>query len=185
AFWSAFAAPHTDGFYPASTFTAPVSCTNANAAAFTCQGAVAIHDYGAVNPNTGTVPAPGAFNVTLRVQDSQLDTGAARNSLGAPYLFVATPPGSCSSPECSSNAQPSHSQQLNLLADIPPVASFTAIPNTGTSPLTVNFNAAASAPGQVGTTITSYTWNFGDGNSGSGVTTSHTYTVSVSTVFTA
>src|SRR2546425_2016305 len=183
-FWD-FGDTQTDGFYPGSTFTAPVSCANANAATFTCQGAVAIHDYGVANPATGTVPAPGKFNVTLRVQDAQLDTGAARNSLGAPYLFVATPPGACSSPECTSNAQPSHSQQLNLLADIPPVASFTAIPNTGTSPLTVNFNAAASAPGQVGTTITSYTWNFGDGNSGSGVTISHTYTVSVSTVFTA
>src|SRR3989441_4402499 len=151
-FWD-FGDTQTDGFYPGSTFTAPVSCANANAATFTCQGAVAIHDYGVANPSTGTVPAPGKFNVTLRVQDAQLDTGAARNSLGAPYLFVATPPGACSSPECTSNALPSHSQQLNLLADIPPTASFTPTSTTCTSPCTVTFNAAASAPGQVGTTI--------------------------------
>src|SRR2546428_529772 len=182
-FWD-FGDTQTDGFYPGSTFTAPVSCTNANAAAFTCQGAVAIHDYGVANPSTGTVPAPGKFNVTLRVQDSQLDTGAARNSLGAPYLFVATPPSACSSPECTSNAQPSHSQQLNLLADIPPTASFTPTSTTCTSPCTVTFNAAASAPGQAGTTISSYTWNFGDGNTTTVATNTifHTFTVASGSV---
>src|SRR3989441_1192882 len=181
-FWD-FGDTQTDGFYPGSTFTAPVSCANANAATFTCQGAVAIHDYGVANPSTGTVPAPGKFNVTLRVQDAQLDTGAARNSLGAPYLFVATPPGACSSPECTSNAQPSHSQQLNLLADIPPTASFTPTSTTCTSPCTVTFNAAASAPGQVGTTISSYTWNFGDGNTTTVTANAifHTYTVASGT----
>src|SRR3989441_163500 len=172
-FWD-FGDTQTDGFYPGSTFTAPVSCANANAATFTCQGAVAIHDYGVANPSTGTVPAPGKFNVTLRVQDAQLDTGAARNSLGAPYLFVATPPGACSSPECSSNIQPSHGQQLNLLVDIPPTASFTPTSTTCTSPCTVTFNAASSAPGQAGTTISTYTWNFGDGN---------TTTVTANTIF--
>src|SRR2546425_8628753 len=181
-FWD-FGDTQTDGFYPGSTFTAPVSCTNANFASFTCQGAVAIHDYGVANPATGTVPAPGKFNVTLRVQDAQLDTGASRNSLGAPYIFVATPPGSCSSPECTSNAQPSHGQQLNLLADIPPTASFTPTSTTCTSPCTVTFNAAASAPGQVGTTISSYTWNFGDGNTTTVTANAifHTYTVASGT----
>src|SRR2546427_11377043 len=172
-FWD-FGDQQQDGFYPGSTFTAPVTCTNANLVTFTCQGAVAIHDYGVANPSTGIVPAPGKFNVTLRVQDSQLDTGASRNSLGAPYVRVATPPGACSSPECTSNTQPSHGQQLNLLADIPPTASFTPTSTTCTSPCTVTFNAATSAPGQAGTTISSYTWNFGDGN---------TTTVTANTIF--
>src|SRR5256712_690192 len=182
-FWD-FGDQQQDGFYPGSTFTAPVSCTNANLVTFTCQGAVAIHDYGVANPATGTVPAPGKFNVTLRVQDAQLDTGAARNSLGAPYLFVATPPGACSSPECTSNAQPSHSQQLNLLADIPPTASFTPTSTTCTSPCTVTFNAASSAPGQAGTTISTYAWNFGDGNTTTVAanTIFHTYTVASGSV---
>src|SRR2546425_2068753 len=172
-FWG-FGDTQTDGFYPTSTFSGGVSCTNGNFATFTCQGAVAIHDYGIANPATGTVPAPGKFNVTLRVQDNVGDTGASRNSLGAPYVSVATPPAACSSPECSSNIQPSHGQQLNLLVDIPPTASFTPTSTTCTSPCTVTFNAAASAPGQVGTTISSYTWNFGDGN---------TTTVTANTIF--
>src|SRR2546426_8476818 len=181
-FWD-FGDQQQDGFYPGSTFTAPVTCTNANLVTFTCQGAVAIHDYGVANPSTGIVPAPGKFNVTLRVQDSQLDTGASRNSLGAPYVRVATPPGACSSPECTSNTQPSHGQQLNLLADIPPTASFTPPSTTCTSPCTVTFNAAASAPGQVGTTISSYTWNFGDGNTTTVTANAifHTYTVASGT----
>src|SRR2546427_706818 len=183
-FWD-FGDQQQDGFYPGSTFTAPVTCTNANLVTFTCQGAVAIHDYGVANPSTGIVPAPGKFNVTLRVQDAQADTGAARNSLGAPYVRVATPPGACSSPDCTSNTQPSHGQQLNLLADIPPTASFTPTSTTCTSPCTVTFNAVASAPGQVGTTISSYTWNFGDGNTTTVATNTifHTYTAAVSTTF--
>src|SRR2546425_82901 len=172
-FWD-FGDTQTDGFYPTSTFSGGVSCTNGNFATFTCQGAVAIHDYGIANPATGTVPAPGKFNVTLRVQDNVGDTGASRNSLGAPYVSVATPPAACSSPECSSNIQPSHGQQLNLLVDIPPTASFTPTSTTCTSPCTVTFNAASSAPGQAGTTISSYTWNFGDGN---------TTTVTANTIF--
>src|SRR2546427_2861138 len=182
-FWD-FGDQQQDGFYPGSTFTAPVTCTNANLVTFTCQGAVAIHDYGVANPSTGIVPAPGKFNVTLRVQDAQADTGAARNSLGAPYVRVATPPGACSSPECTSNTQPSHGQQLNLLADIPPTASFTPTSTTCTSPCTVTFNAVASAPGQAGTTISTYAWNFGDGNTTTVAanTIFHTYTVASGSV---
>jgi len=55
-----------------------------------------------------------------------------------------------------------------------PSASFTATPNSGTAPITVSFNASASADSDG--TIASYAWNFGDGTTGSGVTTQHTYT---------
>ena len=56
-----------------------------------------------------------------------------------------------------------------------PTASFTADPTSGVAPLAVNFDASASsATGNA--SIVSYSWRFGDGNSGSGVFTSHTYT---------
>lgn len=55
------------------------------------------------------------------------------------------------------------------------IATFTATPLTGESPLTVTFNAAASYHPVQGNSITSYTWNFGDGVTGAGVMTSHTY----------
>jgi PKD repeat protein len=55
-------------------------------------------------------------------------------------------------------------------ANHPPTASFTFT----TSDLTVNLNASGSS--DTDGTISSYAWDFGDGNSGSGKTTSHEYT---------
>lgn len=55
-----------------------------------------------------------------------------------------------------------------------PVASFIATPGSGVAPLIVGLNASASSDsdGQ----ISSYSWNFGDGQTGGGLTTSHTFT---------
>ena len=56
----------------------------------------------------------------------------------------------------------------------PPVARFTATPQSGVSPLSVSVDASAStdADGQ----ITAYAWNFGDGSvAASGVTATHVY----------
>ena len=54
-----------------------------------------------------------------------------------------------------------------------PVASFTATPSSGQAPLTVQFNAGSSSdPDGIG----SYSWNYGDGSSGSGAISSHMYT---------
>ena len=52
-----------------------------------------------------------------------------------------------------------------------PVAVLSAEPVSGTSPLTVNFNAVQSQ----GTNL-SYKWNFGDGGVDTGITVTHTYT---------
>ena len=55
----------------------------------------------------------------------------------------------------------------------PPIASATATPSSGVVPLTVSFNASGSSDPDG--SIISYTWNYGDGINGSGVTSSHTY----------
>jgi PKD repeat protein len=54
-----------------------------------------------------------------------------------------------------------------------PIASFTASPSSGGTPLTVIFNASASV--DPNGTIVSYAWSFGDGATGSGVSPLHTY----------
>jgi PKD repeat protein len=55
-----------------------------------------------------------------------------------------------------------------------PVASFVFSPTSGSAPLTVTFDASASYDPDG--SIVGYSWNFGDGATGSGRVTSHTYT---------
>jgi PKD repeat protein len=54
-----------------------------------------------------------------------------------------------------------------------PVALFSYSPTSGSPPLTVSFNGSASYDSDG--TITAYSWNFGDGASGSGAVVTHTY----------
>jgi len=61
--------------------------------------------------------------------------------------------------------------------DLLPVANFSASPTSGVSPLVVTFNASASqAPNGA---ITEYSWDFGDGDTGSGRTPAHKYQTDV------
>ena len=55
----------------------------------------------------------------------------------------------------------------------PPDAVISASPVSGTAPVNVNFNAGASIDPDG--TIINYSWNFGDGSTGSGVTILHNY----------
>ena len=64
----------------------------------------------------------------------------------------------------------------------PPVASFICNPSSGESPLTVSFDASSSHDSDG--TIVAYAWKFGDGNTETGVTTSHIYTTSSNRTYT-
>ena len=55
----------------------------------------------------------------------------------------------------------------------PPTASFTANPTSGETPLEVTFDASGSSDPDG--SIASYSWDFDDGTTGSGVNTSHTF----------
>jgi peroxiredoxin len=61
-----------------------------------------------------------------------------------------------------------------LESNAPPTASFTRSPASGTVPLSVFFDATASADPDGA--IASYTWEFGDGSTGDGVSPTHTFT---------
>ncbi|MEM6633241.1 MAG: discoidin domain-containing protein [Bacteroidota bacterium] len=66
---------------------------------------------------------------------------------------------------------------ITACAPIPnraPTASFTFTPASGTTPLQVSFNASASSDPD-GDNMT-YSWDFGDGSTGSGLNPVHTYT---------
>jgi len=79
-----------------------------------------------------------------------------------------------------SDGQLSDTQSFGIIVsgELPPVnqspiASFTATPASGVAPLEVYFNASNSYDSDG--TIISYTWNFKDGNIGSGETINHTF----------
>ncbi|MFK7920829.1 MAG: PKD domain-containing protein [Bacteroidia bacterium] len=57
-----------------------------------------------------------------------------------------------------------------------PVAAFTLTPNNGSSPLPVQFDASTSYDPDG--SISSYAWDFGDGNTATGLTPINTYTLS-------
>ena len=54
-----------------------------------------------------------------------------------------------------------------------PSAFFSAIPTSGDAPLTVDVDASGSFDSDG--SIASYAWDFGDGGTGNGVTSSYTY----------
>lgn len=55
----------------------------------------------------------------------------------------------------------------------PPVAQFSASPTEGVFPLTVTFDGTSSD--SPGSTLVAWSWDFGDGNTGSGSTVTHDY----------
>jgi len=111
-------------------------------------------DFGDGSSGTGesashTYTGSGTFTVVLRVTD---DNGATDTASKTITVTAAEEPGA---------------------GGAGPTASFTATPLTGQVPFTVQFNASATV--YLGHAITSYTWDFGDGVTGTGVTPTHTY----------
>jgi PKD repeat protein len=74
----------------------------------------------------------------------------------------------------------STSKALDIL-NPPPVPSATASAHSGTSPLTIEFDAGGST--DASGNIISYDWDFGDGSTAAGVTATHTYTVTAAQNF--
>jgi glucose/arabinose dehydrogenase/chitodextrinase len=89
--------------------------------------------------------SPGTFSVTLTVRDNESLTANAYRD-----VVVQVPPGHAA-----------------------PVAQFVASPSPTDPGVPVTFNGSSSYDPDG--TIVSYTWDFGDSEAGSGVTTTHSY----------
>jgi PKD repeat protein len=112
-------------------------------------------DFGDGTTGTGitenhTYDIPGLYFVTLTVTDFYGNTG-------------------CDTVTIIANEAEAPNAEINTVPDPPP---------TGSAPFTVYFDAYESAADpecEFGCEIVSYGWDFGDGSSGIGITTSHTY----------
>ncbi len=105
--------------------------------------------------------ADGASSVNVSVENAdvlRLEVTDAGNGIGYDHANWANARlESC-------NAPPANSA---------PIAQISANPTSGTVPLTVNFDGSGSSDSDG--TISTYAWDFGDGNSGNGSSASHTY----------
>ncbi len=91
----------------------------------------------------------GVYSVTLAVEDNDGATDEQKLT-----IFVT--------------------QEISEETNRRPVASFTATPKIASIGETVNFDASQSSDSDG--TITTYSWNFGDNNTATGVTANHAYT---------
>ena len=66
-------------------------------------------------------------------------------------------------------------QNVSVSQGAAPTAAFNFSPVSPGQFEPVTFNAEAARPGVAGRTLTGYQWSFGDGTSGSGITTNHAY----------
>ena len=141
-----------------TTGQAPLDVTFDGSSSVAANGSIISHewDFGDGSKGVGDKPrhtfaSAGTFTATLTVTDS-----AGKTDTESTPIIVSPPPP----------------------ANIPPSASFSTLPSQGGAPLTISFDGSASSD-QDGT-ITSYSWSFGDGHTGTGKTAHHTYTAATS-----
>ncbi len=138
-------------------------------------------DFGSFNPATG--------ELVIRVANAKLDGSplVAGNSLNALNVrtYLGRPDAGQKSQNNASDITVNGAYTLVGNAscfcevDQAPVARLSASPTSGTVPLTVVFDAAASTDPDAGDAVGSYTFNFGDGSdpvTQASPSISHTYT---------
>lgn len=155
-------------------FGVPLDATNPNPNANT-PVKLGSADSGSYNIKTGTI--------VIKLSNSKAENVSAGKSLSKINVrtFLAKPDGGIRSQNIASDITGDGNYTLAGNAScqaLAPVASLTASPVRGPAPLTVNFDASKSSDPNVGGSVTSYTFSFGDGTpdvTQSSPTVSHTY----------
>jgi PKD repeat protein len=135
------------------------------------------------NPISGTAPLNVAFmggassDADGNIVSYAWDFGDGGSAFGITPSHIYTSPGSYNATLTVTDNQGATGIATVAIAvaapNVSPFASFAATPNSGLAPLLVSVNAAASSDPDG--SIVSYAWNFGDGNTATGVTASNTY----------
>lgn len=136
-----------------------------------------------------TYQTAGSYTASVRLQDN--DEGWSEHTAGCQQaMTVSEPPivpetyNTCESCACI-EVQGSAASECSVDSDCactPTCTSLTANPDSGVSPLTVNFLSAGLAGSGF---IVEYAWDFGDGNTLSTTTSSTSYTYDYTGVYTA
>ena len=133
------------------------------------------------NGTTGNAPLSVNFDGTASndpdgtIVSYAWDFGDGNTAAGATTSYTYTTPGTYTAIlTVTDNAGDSSSDSQTITVNSPanqlPTAMFSATPTTGDAPLNVSFNGSTSSDPDG--TIVSYAWNFGDGNTSTGTTTS-------------
>ncbi|WP_299898833.1 glycoside hydrolase family 48 protein [uncultured Aquimarina sp.] len=134
-------------------------------------------------PESGTAPLEVSFDASTSSDPNgdaltyNWDFGNGQTSSVVDPLITYTAIGSYLVTLTVSDGQNTSSEFTRTITvldgNIAPVADFTATPTSGVAPVSVNFDASASTD-ENGDSLT-YIWDFGDGESGAGVTITHEY----------
>ncbi len=165
----------------AGTYTASLKVTNSGGS----NSKTATITVSSPPPVISLTATPTSGNYPLTVQFTASATGGAvktwawafgdgATSSSATGSHTYTTAGSFTATVTATGAGTPVTKSVTITVTAPPppvTAKITATPVSGTAPLAVNFSGTGSTG-----TIASYAWNFGDGNTSTGSTVSHTYT---------
>lgn len=140
---------------------------------------IPVHFY--LSPTRYAAPGNGYYlgSATISLQYARMTTGTASllipNNAPTGYQYIGwyTDPYNGIAEGNETNNGVALVSSTYVSPNRVPIACFTATPTTGYAPLTVNFNASCSSDADGDGLI--YEWDFGDGTTGSGQTTSHRY----------
>ncbi len=174
--------------YGPGTFTATLTVTNASGVTATQSQPITVDPSAprasfSADRIPGVEPAQVSFDATGSVNtdpggtlsygwdfgDGSTGTGATLSHTYGPGTYTAT------LTVISSFGPTATASKTFTVADGPPEVILTTSATVGNSPLTVSFDASGSADPNPGGSIVSYTWDFGDGTTGTGATVVHTY----------
>ena len=164
-----FTAPNGNGYYVGFRTSAPATPATPRFE----YGTVAIDSitgaYGAFT-YVGNADAESNFNpdgtITIVVPPNQFGSPAAETMFTRFLLRVRIEPG-LTPDNCPDDLNPAGSYQIKGNAfcrpNNAPIAALAAKPQSGTAPVTVNFDASGSSDPDSGDTLATYTFNYGDG----------------------
>jgi YVTN family beta-propeller protein len=138
------------------------------------------------SPNPVAAGIPASFDATARGNDTSFtyewdfDGDGSWDAAGAQVQYVFPSPGTFVVTMRATDAAGGFgfaAEPITVVANAPPVASFTAVPNPSLAGLPIVFDSAGSSDpnGDAGDFIVNYRWNFGDGTTLDASSLEHVY----------